>query len=140
METISTTKIAGQGVVNSIMANADNNCYVTYRPSISQTFIKISWPMRTASLVTPHREQKTPNKRIVRSTSTASRRDMRAIHESSLHMRRFAVPTCGPAARDTKEMATPVACANAEHPQIAAYKISDLTFQASEYSLGHGFT
>jgi hypothetical protein len=39
---LGTTKIARRANVNSIMANADNNCYVTYRPSICETFIKIS--------------------------------------------------------------------------------------------------
>jgi hypothetical protein len=122
------------------MANADNNCYVTYRPSISETFIKILGTMRTDALVTPHREQKTPDKQIVRSVSTASHRDMRAIPESSLRMRRFAVCPRGPAARDAKESAAAVGCTQAKPSQSATHKISDLTFRASEYSLGHDST
>jgi hypothetical protein len=32
---LSTTKIAGPTVVNRIMANDHDNCYVNYRPGIS---------------------------------------------------------------------------------------------------------
>jgi hypothetical protein len=38
---LSTTKIVGPALVNRNMANTDNNCYVIYRPRISESSIKI---------------------------------------------------------------------------------------------------
>jgi hypothetical protein len=38
---LSTTKIVDAALVNRNMANTDNNCYVIYRPRISESFIEI---------------------------------------------------------------------------------------------------
>jgi len=135
MDTIlSTTKIAGHAIVNRIKANTDNNCYVTYRPSISQTFIKISWTRGTGP--------DPPDIRRARSTSPAAPVAQTPPDVATLlspnepeNKPVFVLSAADATMRPTPQGAARVAGWDHESPSAARQR-SDLTFYASRYSLG----